>query len=231
MIYIRKNQDRGHSQINWLNSLHTFSFANYHDEKFMGYYNLRVINEDTVQPGFGFGKHPHDNMEIISYVVQGSLEHKDSMGTGSVIQPGEIQIMSAGTGVEHSEFNHSKTDTLHFLQIWIIPEEINLQPKYQQKKIQQEKDKWILIAAREESEHVVKINQDVFLYAAFLTKEKILDYVLPANRAAWLQLISGKIKLNNQQMSAGDGAAIQNENIRVECVEDAEFLFFDLSTF
>lgn len=228
MIYIRKSQERGLGRTQWLNSLHTFSFADYYDPQFMGFGNLRVINEDTVQPGFGFGKHPHNNMEIISYVVEGSLEHKDSMGTGSVITPGEIQIMSAGTGVEHSEFNHSKTDLLHFLQIWIIPEKSNLKPSYQQKKIQQTKNIWILIGSREQQDSAVKINQDVDLFAAFITPNNSLDYELQNNRMAWLQLIKGKITLNNQEILAGDGVAIENEKIHIKCLEDAELLFFDL---
>ncbi len=229
MIKIRKNQNRGRSQTNWLNSLHTFSFADYYDPEFMGYGNLRVINEDRVQPGFGFGQHPHDNMEIISYVIEGSLEHRDSMGNGSLIKPGEIQIMSAGAGVKHSEFNPSKKELLHFLQIWIIPEKSNLQPSYQQKKIQQTKNSWNLIGSGNEQEGAIKIHQDVNLFAAFLTSKNAMDYELTKNRKGWLQLIKGQIKLNNQELLEGDGMSIQNENIHIDCVNDAELLFFDLS--
>lgn len=228
MIYIRKNDERGRSQTHWLNSFHTFSFADYYDPAFMGFGHLRVINEDTVQPGYGFGKHPHDNMEIISYVVEGSLEHKDSMGTGSVIKPGEIQMMTAGTGVEHSEFNHSKTDLLHFLQIWIIPEKSGLKPTYQQKTITKINNKFILIGAREPQDDTITIHQDVNLYTAYLTQNHSIYYSLKNDRIGWLQLIKGKIKLNDQMLSPGDGAAFQHEKIDIYCIEDAEFLFFDL---
>lgn len=229
MIYIRKSLDRGKSQYDWLTSFHTFSFAEYYDPEFMGFGSLRVINEDTVQPGFGFGKHPHNNMEIISYVVEGSLEHKDSMGTGSVIKPGEIQIMSAGTGIEHSEFNHSKNELLHFLQIWITPEKRDLKPRYQQIKIQKIENKLILIGSNQPNENSVTIHQDVKLFAAYMTASNIVDYTLLDNRVAWLQLIKGSIQLNNQALLAGDGAAIQNESITIKCDQNAEFLFFDLN--
>lgn len=227
MIHIRKNQDRGKSQTNWLNSSHTFSFANYYDPQFMGFGCLRVINEDTVQPGFGFGKHPHDNMEIISYVVEGELEHQDSMGNGSIIRPGEIQIMSAGTGVEHSEFNHSKNALLHFLQIWIIPEKADLTPSYQQIVIEKANNTFILIGSRDEQENAITIHANVNLYAAFLTQNSFTDYPLK-NKMGWLQLIKGAIKLNDKELFAGDGAAIQNEDLYIHCVKDAEMLFFDL---
>ncbi len=229
MIYIRKNLDRGKSQTNWLTSFHTFSFGSYYDPAFMGFGSLRVINEDTVQAGAGFGKHPHDNMEIISYLVAGSLEHQDSMGTGSIIKPGEIQIMTAGTGIKHSEFNHSKTELLHFLQIWIIPEEPSLNPRYQQKTIKKEQNKFILIGSRDTRDDAVTIHQDVNLYAAYLTQNHTLDYTFQDKRIGWIQLIKGKITINAQELSSGDGAAIQHENIHIQCTEDAEFLFFDLS--
>lgn len=229
MIILRKSADRGRGQHGWLDSFHTFSFANYLDPEFMGFGNLRVINQDTVQPGFGFVKHPHNNMEIISYVISGLLEHKDSMGTGSVIQAGEIQRMSAGTGVEHSEFNHSKTDPLHFLQIWIIPEKQGLQPGYEQKKIPQENNKLILIGSREKSDNAVTIHQDINLFVAYLIHGHSVQYAFAKKRAGWVQLIKGKIKVNNQSLSVGDGAAITAEDsIDIVCEEDAELLFFDL---
>lgn len=229
MIYIRKSNERGNTRIDWLNSYHTFSFGNYYDPGFMGFASLRVINDDIIQPGFGFGRHPHDNMEIITYVVEGALEHNDSMGTGSVIKPGEIQIMSAGTGIEHSEFNHSKTDKLHLLQIWIIPDKSNLTPSYQQEKIKKVNNQFVLIGSKEKAEGVVLINQNVKLYAAYLTKNHELDYPLENGRVGWLQLIKGKLKLNNHEISAGDGVAIQGEKIHLTCLEDAELLFFNLS--
>ncbi len=229
MIYIRKSEARGKSQFGWLTSLHTFSFGGYRDPDFMGFGSLRVINEDTVQAGFGFDRHPHSDMEIISYVVEGALEHRDSMGTGSVIRPGEIQKMSAGTGVEHSEFNHSKNELLHFLQIWIIPKTKNLQPEYQQIKINKSINEWILLGSNQEKENVITIHQDVNLYAAYLTKNSEISYSLSNNRIAWLQLIKGKITLNNQELLPGDGAAIQEVKLEIVCYDDAELLLFDLA--
>jgi quercetin 2,3-dioxygenase len=232
MIVIRHSKDRGHSQISWLNSFHTFSFAEYYDPKFMGFGSLRVINEDTVQPGMGFGKHGHKDMEIISYVVKGSLAHQDSMGTGSVIKPGEIQRMSAGSGVEHSEFNHSKTDPLHFLQIWIIPEKNGLPPSYEQKSIPEIFNKFILIGSPKENDKAITIHQDVELYAAYLTEDHILEHQFKGDRKGWVQVINGKIDLNGQELNSGDGAAITNEkNIQITCIEDAEILFFDLNVY
>lgn len=229
MIIIRKDNQRGHSQIDWLNSFHTFSFGEYFDSNFMGFGNLRVINEDTVQPAQGFGRHPHKNMEIISYVIQGALEHKDSLGTGSVIRPGEIQRMSAGTGVTHSEFNHSKTDPLHFLQIWIIPKDQNISPSYEQKTIPAIKNQWVLIGSSEGSADAIKIHQDVELYSAQCSANHSLEYIFKNDRIGWLQVVNGKITLNNELLTTGDGAAIQNEKkLKINCIEDAEFLFFDM---
>ncbi len=229
LINIRKSSERGHTQLGWLNSYHSFSFSEYYDPNFMGFQSLRVINEDYIQPAKGFGMHPHRNMEIITYVVEGSLEHKDSMGTGSTIIPGEIQRMSAGTGVQHSEFNHSKTNPLHLLQIWIIPNEKNLQPSYEQKTIKQEKNKLILIGSPHTDKNSIIIHQDVELFSAELSSEHTLNYELKNGRVAWLQLIKGKININEQQLSAGDGASISALNkIEVKCIEAAEFLLFDL---
>lgn len=230
MIHIRKGQDRGKTKTDWLDSSHSFSFADYIDPKFMGFGNLRVINEDIVQPGMGFGRHPHRDMEIISYVVEGSLEHKDSMGNGSVIRPGEIQMLTAGTGIEHSEFNHSKTELLHFLQIWIIPENAGLQPNYQQKSIQKLNNEFILLASKNISNAALKIHQDVNLFLALMTEQNSLDYPLPNDRMAWLQLIKGEIQLNGETLLAGDGATIQNEPAHIDCLKNAELLFFDLGT-
>ncbi|STX52423.1 pirin-like protein [Legionella busanensis] len=231
MITIHKSHERGHSQLGWLNSYHTFSFGNYYDPKFMGFGHLRVINEDTVKPGYGFGKHPHHNMEIISYVISGTLEHKDSMGNGSLIKAGEIQKMSAGTGVEHSEYNPSATENLHFLQIWIIPEQQQLTPSYEQKMITQERNKLILIGSQTGTATAIKIQQDINLFAGYLTTNYSLKHTFINHRVGWLQLIKGKITLNNQLLSSGDGAAITNEDtITIACSEDAEFLLFDLTS-
>jgi redox-sensitive bicupin YhaK (pirin superfamily) len=230
MITLRKSHDRGTNQINWLHSLHTFSFGNYYDPEFMGFGSLRVINEDIVQPGYGFSKHPHENMEIITYVVEGSLEHKDSMGTGSIIRPGEIQRMSAGTGVEHSEFNHSTTELLHLLQIWIIPKKNGLQPSYEQKNIPQENNKFLLIGSHDGGDHAVTIHQHIKLFVAYLTKNHSINYTLKKEKHGWLQLIKGKITLNKHSLSAGDGAAIIKEDkIEITCEEDAELLLFDFN--
>lgn len=229
MIYIRKGNERGNSRYDWLNSFHTFSFAEYYDPGFMGFGSLRVINEDTVQPGMGFGRHPHQDMEIISYVVEGELAHKDSMGTGSVITPGEIQRMSAGTGVEHSEFNHSKTLPLHFLQIWIIPEKEGLTPSYEQKKIKKIPNQLILIGSQDKHDDAIIIHQDVKLFVAYLSPKNSIQYDIAEKRGVWIQLIKGTIDIDGEQLSAGDGAAIFDETkIVAQAVEDSEFLLFDL---
>ncbi len=182
----------------------------------------------TVQPGQGFARHPHHDMEIISYVVEGSLEHRDSMGNGSIIQAGDIQIVSAGSGVEHSEFNHSAHELVHFLQIWIIPEKIHLKPSYHQKTIQRKHNEWVLIGARNEHEGAVIIHQDVQVYASFLTQDSTLTYPFHRNRVGWLQLIKGKMKLNGQELLPGDGAAIRSESITIQSSSDVALLFFDL---
>lgn len=229
MISIRKASERGRTQTDWLTSFHTFSFADYYDQKHMGFSHLRVINEDTVQPNQGFGRHPHRNMEIISYIVKGALEHKDSMGTGSVIPQGEIQRMSAGTGVEHSEFNHSKDEIVHFLQVWITPDKNNIKPSYEQKTIPTVSDELILIGSQDASADAIIIHQDVKLYKANLTPSHPIKYEFEAERCGWIQLIKGKMQLNNQSLSAGDGAEIRNEkSIILESSENAELLFFDL---
>ncbi|KTC86784.1 pirin family protein [Legionella brunensis] len=227
MILVRQGSSRGKSEFYWLNSFHTFSFGDYFDPDFMGFGSLRVINEDTVQPGQGFGRHPHKDMEIISYVIEGSLQHKDSMGTGTIITPGEIQCMSAGTGVEHSEFNPSATEIVHFLQIWIIPETKGLTPTYQQQSIPQLNNKLTLIASKEGRE-VIKINQDVKLYRAFLTPEHLLKHEFEQKRGGWLQVIKGELNLNGQMLTTGDGAAIITNNIEVKSIKNTEFLLFDI---
>jgi quercetin 2,3-dioxygenase len=230
MITIRKSHERGRTQYDWLNSFHTFSFADYDDPHFMGWSSLRVINEDTVQAGMGFGRHPHHDMDIISYVVQGSLEHRDSMGTGSIIKPGEIQLMSAGSGVEHSEFNHSKSDALHFLQIWIIPDKTGLTPSYEQKTIPHQVNQWILIGSQAGGDHAVILHQQTELFVAYLSANQSLQYAFKKGRKGWLQLIKGRIDLNAQVLSAGDGAAMADENnIVITCLEEAELLLFDLA--
>ncbi len=230
MINIRKSSERGNSRIDWLNSYHTFSFADYYDPEFMGFSDLRVINEDTVQPANGFGRHPHKDMEIISYVIEGALEHKDSMGTGSIIKPGEIQRMSAGSGVTHSEFNHSKTDPLHFLQIWILPEKTDLKPGYEQKSITKSTNKFILIGSRAGQNGAITIHQDIELFVAYLTANHTVDHTFKNGRNGWVQIIKGKIALNGQSLAAGDGAAISDESkIQIQCVADTELLLFDLA--
>lgn len=229
MIQVRKSEARGKTQMGWLHSLHTFSFGEYYDPHFVNVGPLRVINEDRVKPGMGFGYHPHRDMEIISYVIEGQLAHKDSMGNGSIIKPGEIQIMSAGTGIEHSEFNHSQSQGLHFLQIWIIPHKSGLQPRYQQETIQQSDNAFILIGAQEASAGVVTIHQDVKLYVAFMLANHKLHYNFGAHRIGWLQLIKGNILVNGEPLAAGDGAAIDGASVTIDCTQPAEFLFFDLA--
>jgi len=231
MIIVRKADNRGLSHINWLKSYHTFSFGEYYDPNFIGFGNLRVINEDKVQPGKGFGTHSHQDMEIISYVVEGLLEHKDSMGTGSIIKPGEIQKMSAGLGVSHSEFNHSKNDIVHFLQIWIIPNKLGISPSYEQKTIPTSKiNELILIGSTQGGANIVTIHQDVDLYVAYITKGNSIKHIFKRN-SGWLQLVKGQIEVNGNLLLPGDGAAIQDEpTVEIKCIEGAECLLFDLAS-
>lgn len=229
MIFLRAANSRGHSNYEWLNSFHTFSFANYYDPNYTGFGHLLVINEDTVQPGMGFGMHGHHDMEIISYVVEGELAHKDSMGTGSVIKPGEIQKMSAGSGVKHSEFNNSANQPLHFLQIWIVPNQKNIPPAYEQKSIPTDQtNQLILIGSPTGGEHAVKIQQNVKLYVGYLAQNTVIDYELATDRYAWVQVIKGEINLNGQVLTAGDGAAIKDETkLKLQSHAQSEILFFD----
>lgn len=232
MLTIRKAEDRGHANHGWLNTYHTFSFANYYDTKHMGFRALRVINEDRVSPGNGFGTHGHKNMEIITYVLEGALEHKDSIGTGSVIQPGEVQRMSAGTGILHSEFNHSKSESVHFLQIWLLPEKEGLPPSYEQRNFSPAKTpgKLHLVAARDGRDAAVTVHQDVDLYAAVLEPGDRVSHSLQPQRHAWVQVARGAITVNGLSLDKGDGAAISEEtDVVIEATTDAEILLFDLA--
>lgn len=237
MITIRPAAQRGHADHGWLNAYHTFSFANYYDPRNMGFRALRVINEDRVAPGQGFGTHGHDNMEIITYVLEGALEHKDSMGNHGVIRPGEVQHMSAGSGVRHSEFNHSKTEGVHLLQIWIMPDSDGIKPQYQQREFgaTERNGKLLQVAKSDASENgdasALKIHADASLYASVLQPNETVTYELDAKRHAWLQIARGGVKLNGQALKQGDGAAISKESA-LEITgthKDSEFLLFDLA--
>ena len=229
MIEIRHRNERGHFDHGWLNTYHTFSFDRYYDPRHMGFRALRVINEDRVAPGRGFGTHPHRDMEIITYILEGALEHKDSMGTGSIIQPGEIQRMSAGTGVTHSEFNPSRTEPVHLLQIWVLPEATGIKPSYEQKQFNRDnmRGKLRLIAAREPVEDAVKIHQDVRLFATVLEGNAV-KYDLPKGRYVWLQIARGSMELNGIKLEDGDGAAVSEEQ-HLELQGHGEALVFDLA--
>lgn len=233
MITIRPAQDRGTANFGWLDSRHTFSFGNYYDPNYMGFADLRVINEDKVSPGQGFGTHGHRDMEIISYVLQGALEHKDSLGTGSVIRPGDVQRMSAGTGIMHSEFNASKTDPVHFLQIWILPERKGIEPGYEQKTFPEaeKRGKLQLVGSRAGREGSITIHQDVDLYATLLQNGETVTHALAEGRVAWVQVVRGAVQLNGQSLTAGDGAAIDQEShLTLQgAASEAEVLLFDMA--
>jgi len=231
MITLRQAHERGHAQHGWLESYHTFSFADYYDPRHMGFRALRVINEDRVQPGRGFGTHPHRDMEIISYVLEGALEHKDSLGTGSVITPGEVQRMSAGTGVTHSEFNSSRSELVHFLQIWILPERAGLPPGYEQRAFPagEKRGKFRLVASRDGREGSVTIHQAVDLYTSVFAPGEAVTHRLTPGRSAWVQVARGAVTLNDTALSAGDGAAVSEEPLLTVTAKDqAEVLLFDL---
>ncbi|MEM1261455.1 MAG: pirin family protein [Pseudomonadota bacterium] len=231
MLAVRSANDRGVANFGWLNSRHTFSFGHYYDPKFMGFGPLRVINEDQVKPGQGFATHGHADMEIISYVLDGALEHKDSLGTGSVIRPGDVQRMTAGTGVRHSEYNASKSDDVHFLQIWVLPEQNGLQPSYEQKHfpIAERQGQWRLVGSRDGRDGSITIHQDVDLYTATLADGDVVKRDLAAGRKGWLQVALGSVTLNGETLVAGDGVAIDGaHSIDVTTNDSAEVLLFDM---
>ncbi len=231
MIQVRKAHDRGHAQHGWLESYHTFSFAGYNDPSHMGFRSLRVINEDRLQPAKGFDTHSHRDMEILSYVLEGALEHNDSMGNGSVIRPNDIQLMRAGTGVTHSEYNHSKDELVHFLQIWILPDEKGLEPAYDQRHFPLEKRRGVLrlVASRDGREASVRIHQDTDLYVTVLEKDQSVTHALADGRYAWVQVARGSVRLNGNSLEESDGAALTGEaTIDIAADGPAEILVFDL---
>ena len=231
MLAIRPANERGLANLGWLNSRHTFSFGHYYDPQFMGYGPLRVINEDRVKPGQGFGTHGHSDMEIISYVLDGALEHKDSLGTGSIIRPGDVQRMTAGTGVRHSEYNASDTDPVHFLQIWIMPEKDGLEPSYEQTTFskQDKQGRLRLVGSRDGREGSVTIHQDADLYASLLGAEDAVSYELGDGRNGWVQVARGSVRLNGNELAAGDGVALKGaQSLTIDGLDDAEILLFDM---
>jgi len=232
MMQIRKANERGHVNFGWLDSNHTFSFGNYYDPAHMGYGPLRVINEDRVQPGEGFPTHGHENMEIISYVLDGALEHRDSIGTGSVIRPNEVQRMSAGTGIRHSEYNPSPDEPVHFLQIWLIPDTQDIEPGYEQKAFPRE-DRWSrlrLVASPDGRDGSLTVHVDAELHAALLDEGASVVHELRAGRRAWVQVARGTVEIDGQALAPGDGAAVEGrKSLRIDATADAEILLFDMS--
>ncbi len=232
MIEIRKSNERGLADHGWLRSFHTFSFADYYDPRHMGFGSLRVINEDRVQPGMGFGTHGHRDMEIISYVLDGALEHKDSMGNGSVIRPGDVQRMSAGTGVRHSEFNASKSDLVHFLQIWIEPGVTGIAPSYEEKHFDaaSKRGRLRLVASPDGREGSVTIHQDAYLYGALVDGDERVAHPVAAGRKAYVHVARGSVTVNGQPLGAGDALKASNvTEVVIEKGVDAEVLLFDLA--
>jgi redox-sensitive bicupin YhaK (pirin superfamily) len=231
MMMIRPAEQRGHAVHGWLDSHHTFSFADYFDPRYMGFRTLRVINEDRVAPAQGFGRHPHRDMEIVSYVLEGALEHRDSMGTGSVIRPGDVQRMSAGSGVAHSEYNASKSEPVHFLQIWLMPKDRGIAPSYEQKTFPdaEKKGRLRVVASSDGRDGSVTIHTDAVLYAGIFGAGDSAELPLAKGRHAWVHVAKGNVRVNGQELKAGDGAAISEEgNVRVEGTDGGEVLIFDL---
>ena len=231
MMNVRKSEDRGHADHGWLKTFHTFSFASYFDPRHTKFRSLRVINEDWIQGGKGFGTHPHENMEIITYIIEGELEHKDSLGNGSVIRPGELQRMTAGIGVTHSEFNPSPSAT-HLLQIWIYPETVNLQPSYEQRDFSGNRlpNELLLLASRGGRDGSLTVHQDIDLFSALIEPGRQLEYTVRPDRHLWIQMIKGRLSVNGTDLTAGDGAALSDEqNVTLLAAENSEFLIFDLA--
>ena len=232
MLIVRHANQRGHANHGWLDSYHSFSFASYYDPAYMGFRNLRVINEDRVQAGQGFGTHPHRDMEIVSYVLAGGLQHRDSLGTGSVIRPGDVQRMSAGTGVTHSEFNASKSEPVHFLQIWLQPSQPGLAPGYEQKTFSdaEKQGRLCLVASPQPREGSLTIHSDAHLYAGRFAAGERAEHTLAPGRHAWVQVVRGSVRVNGTEAQTGDGVALsQEECVQIEGVKDAEILLFDLA--
>jgi redox-sensitive bicupin YhaK (pirin superfamily) len=232
MIKIRRSKERGHANYGWLDTNYTFSFSNYYDPRFMGFRTLRVINEDFIAPNQGFPTHGHRDMEILTYVIRGELSHKDSMGNGTTILPNEVQRMSAGTGILHSEYSSPSEET-HLLQIWILPEVEDLTPGYEQTFFapEEKKGKLKLVASRAGTDGSVTIHQDVNLYSSILQKDETVSHELAENRHAWVQIIKGEIELNGEILNTGDGAAVSDETLLKirSLAEETEFLLFDLN--
>ncbi|HEY6803361.1 MAG TPA: pirin family protein [Pyrinomonadaceae bacterium] len=232
MLTIRRSSERGHFNHGWLNTYHTFSFDQYHDPRYMGFRSLRVINEDFVAAGRGFPKHGHSDMEIITYILSGALKHEDSMGNGSVIRPGDVQRMTAGTGVRHSEQNDSNEEMVHLLQIWIIPNADNLEPGYEQTafSVDERKNQLRLIASSDGRDGSVKVNQDVNLFASILDQYQSVAYQMNQTRYGWLQVAGGSVEVNGERAEQGDGVVIVAENeLQIRSLEPAELLLFDLA--
>jgi len=231
MITIRKSSDRGHADHGWLKSEHTFSFAEYYNEQEMGWGPLRVINEDRVQPGMGFGTHSHRDMEIISYVLSGQLQHKDSMGNGEIIRPGDVQRMSAGTGVQHSEFNPSPDNKVHFLQIWIMPDHAGVKPGYEQKffAAEEKRGQLRLVASSDGRDASVTIHQDADLYASLLSPGQQVTHEFVPGRLGYVHLVRGAVRVNGTELKTGDAAKIEaEEGLVIVADDDSELLLFDL---
>ena len=232
MVTVRRSNERGGGDYGWLNTRHTFSFDQYYDPKWMGFRSLRVINEDVVAPSGGFPTHPHHDMEIITYVLSGKLEHKDSLGTGSIILPGDGQRMTAGSGIRHSEFNPSTKEPVHLLQIWILPERRGIEPSYEQKSfaLPEKQGQLRLIASRNGENGSVRINQDAKLFVSLLKPGETVTHALEQNRHAWVQVAKGEVEVNRQKLHQGDGAAVSDEAELVILGEkDSEVLVFDLA--
>jgi quercetin 2,3-dioxygenase len=229
MITVRNANERGHTQLSWLDSHHTFSFDQYYDAQNMAFGPLRVINEDRVAPGKGFGTHSHRDMEIITYVIEGELKHQDSLGTGSVIRPGEIQKMSAGSGIMHSEFNVSNENSVHFLQIWIVPDKHGIQPRYEQKSFNLAAGQLKLLGAPDR-QGLISIQQKVNLYGLSAERGMSISHALKSGEDAWVQIVNGSCTVNGRELKAGDGAAITNESeIEIAAKRRSELLLFEIS--
>ncbi|HEY3233257.1 MAG TPA: pirin family protein [Polyangiaceae bacterium] len=232
MLTVRRALERGHFRYDWLDTYHSFSFSDYYDPAHMGFRALRVINEDRISPGSGFGMHPHRDMEIITYVLEGALEHRDSMGNGSVIRPGEVQQMSAGTGVRHSEYNASKTDPVHLLQIWVVPNVLGVPPSYAQKEfgIESRRSKLCLLASPDGQGGSIKIHADARLYATHLERGERVEHLVRPDSGTWIQVAKGKLQVAGTELAPGDGASTSDAgSLMLETDESAELLLFDLA--